>query len=203
MKTICDPHNKILSKNLREGESSQVKFYYHEPKIFNIILLSLLSYEFGEVPEFLRQNAKIEGIQQIQIIIKKPHWARTIVTIPDFWGATGEVKTFLDFLLSKSDFVNIVDLPVETNKDKGDIAIKEIDNQFIVFTISGKNQLYEIRDFLIEEKNLFKILHTMYIDDMLDDISFSLIKNENGEQKIFSILSEGEQQAITIKGLTE
>jgi predicted ATPase len=203
MKAICAPHNKIVSINLRKGIDSPIQFYYHEPKLFNIILLCLLSYEFGDVAKFLKQNAKIDGVTEIQIRIKKPHWAKTVVTIPDFWGSSGEVKTFLDFLLSKSDYINIVDIPVEENTDQPSIAINQIDNQFIVFTISGKKQLYEIRDFLIEEKNLFKILHTMYLDDLLDDIGFSLIKDEDGEKKTFSILSEGEQQSITIKGLTE
>lgn len=203
MRNICEPHNKKLSESLRKGESSSVQFYYHEPKFFNIILLCLLSFEYGEVPTYLKQKAKIKGVAEIQIRIKKPRWAKTVVTIPDFWGATGEVKTFLDFLLSKSDFVNMVQLPGEAKKNQINISINEIDNQYIVFTISGQKQLFEVRDFLIEEKNLFKILHTMYLDDLLDDISLSLIKEENGEQKNFSILSEGEQQAITIKGLTE
>jgi len=63
--------------------------------------------------------------------------------------------------------------------------------------------LFAIKEFLREERSLFEILRTMYIDDMLDSIEIKMIKEENGKMITFSILSEGEQQAITIKGLTE
>jgi predicted ATPase len=203
MQKICDPHNKKLSENLRKSEGSSVQFYYHEPKLFNVILLSLLAFEYGDVPEFLRQKAKITGLQSLQIKLKKPYWDKT-GSLNDFWGATGEVKSFLEFIQERMDnlqYQNVLltdKFPVE-----GSFIIEGIGNEYLIITIIGQNKLFEIRDFLIEEKNLFKVLHTMYLDDMLDDIRFSLIKEENSEQKTFSILSEGEQQSITIKGLTE
>lgn len=197
MQKICDPHNKKLSESLRKGEGSTVQFYYHEPKLFNVILLSLLAFEYGDVPEFLKQKAKIDGVQSIQIRLKKPYWAND--TIDNFWGAKGEVSDFLSYLDSIS-----TDLTKPSHVgEKGALVLESISDNFLNITIVSRYKLFEIKDYLIEERNLFKVLHTMYLDDMLDDISFSLIKEENGEQKTFSILSEGEQQSITIKGLTE
>ena len=43
----------------------------------------------------------------------------------------------------------------------------------------------------------------MLEDGMLEDISFSLEKQNNGNYKSFNVLSEGEQQAIVVKGMTE
>ncbi|MDP3432457.1 MAG: AAA family ATPase [Bacteroidota bacterium] len=197
MKRLCEPHNDKLSRNLRKGESSSVQFYYHEPKLFNIILLSLLSFEYGDVPEFLKQKAKIEGVQRINLRFKKPHWAND--TIENFWGAEGEVRAFLFSLEFLATDINKENL----SRGNGVLIYETVSDKYINVEIRTKEKLFEIRDFVIEEKNLFKILHTMYLDDILDDISFSLIKNETGEQKTFSILSEGEQQSITIKGLTE
>lgn len=197
MKAICEPHNKIGSSNLRKGIDSSVRFYYHEPKLFDVILLCLLSYEYGDVPEYLREKAKISGVSRIHIRLKRPHWAND--TIENFWGAKGEVKDFLSYL----NFISTDLTKPFPAGEKGVLVLESISEDFINVTIGNKYKLFEIREFLVEERKLFKVLHTMYLDDMLDDISFSLMKNENGEQKTFSILSEGEQQAITIKGLTE
>ena len=197
MKRLCEPHNDKLSRNLRKGESSSVQFYYHEPKLFNIILLSLLSYEYGDVPEYLQEKAKISGISRIQIRLKRPHWAND--TIENFWGAKGEVKDFLSYL----NFISTDLTKLFPAKEKGVLVLENISEDFINVTIGNKYKLFEIREFLVEERKLFKVLHTLYLDDMLDDIKISLYKNENGERKTFSMLSEGEQQSITIKGLTE
>ena len=203
MRTICDPHNKILSENLRKGESSSVQFYYHEPKLFNIILLSLLSYEYGDMPEFLRRKAKIDGVKSIQIKLKEPNWADSGSIINDFWGASGEVRRFLDFLCpdytgNKGDFKFL-----DYNLIKSNVSVEEIGYEELLININGIDTLFVIKEFLGEERALFEVLRTMFIDDILDDIQITFVKNENGEPKPFSILSEGEQQAITIKGLTE
>jgi len=59
MKTICVPHNKELSKQSREGNVNFKRlFFYFEPALFDIILISLLSYEYGEIPEFLLKKQK-------------------------------------------------------------------------------------------------------------------------------------------------
>ncbi|MBV5312797.1 MAG: AAA family ATPase [Prolixibacteraceae bacterium] len=202
MKILCEPHNDKLSRNLRKGESTPVQFYYHEPKLFNVILLSLLAYEYGEIPIFLKEKAKIVGVEIVQIKLRKPYWDKT-GSLNDFWGATGEVKTFLEFIQENLKNKDHLELPLTDKFPKNSFIFDAWGNEHLNITIVGQKKLFELRDFLIEEKNLFKILHTMYLDDLLDDISFSLIKEENGERKTFSILSEGEQQSITIKGLAE
>ncbi len=203
MRTICEPHNKKLSENLRKGESSSVQFYYHEPKLFNVILLSLLAFEYGDVPEFLKQKAKIAGIEKIKIKLKEPYWADSSSIINDFWGAAGDVRSFLDFLCpgyagneGAYDFLDY-------NLIKSNVSVEEIDYESLLITINGLETLYVIKEFLQEERALFEVLRTMYIDDLLADLQITLIKDENGVQKAFSVLSEGEQQSITIKGLTE
>jgi predicted ATP-dependent endonuclease of OLD family len=189
MEELCKPHENILSESYRKGNANiDRNFFYYKPEHFGIILLSLLSYEYGDIPEFLKSKAKIEDIESIQILLKKPGWHKD--SIENFWGAEGEVRKFLDFLKEQS----------QTNKN---IGIKTGKREKITFLLKGKGTLYKIREFLIEEKKLFEILNIMLVDDLLDEIYFSLIKMENGKQQVFNILSEGEQQAITIKGLTE
>jgi len=189
MKELCKPYEDRLSEAYRKGNANIDRgFFYYKPEHFGIILLSLLSFEYGDIPEFLKRKAKIEDIESVQIHLKKPGWTRD--SIENFWGAEGEVRRFLDFLREQS----------KTDKS---IGIKTGKGEKIAISLKGKESLYKIRDFLIEEKKLFEILNIMLADGLLDNISFSMVKMSDGKPQVFSILSEGEQQAITIKGLTE
>ncbi|MDZ4073087.1 MAG: AAA family ATPase [Sediminibacterium sp.] len=200
MKQLCLPHDEKLSSSFRKWETDVPRpFFYFEPALFEIILLTLLSYEFGEIPYFLQQRAKIDGVHNIQIILKKPTWAKD--KIDNWWGAKGEVKTFLDYLDQLSQ-------PLMIEKDEqqstGNVAIEAWQNDSLIITIIGQEKLFEIRDYFREEKTFFKVLNTLYIDGFAPEIKFSLIAyTESQSTGYFSILSEGEQQAITIRGLVE
>lgn len=198
MKELCKPHSEVLSKNYRNGNITDRDFFYFEPNHFGIILTSLLSFEYGEIPEFLKEKAKIVGVQSIQIRLQKPEWSKG--KIKDFWGAEGEVQNFLKYLEENSASVEDLQNP---NKSKGigNIVIEAWQDEVIIITIISQQKLFEIRDHLLEERKLFEILNIMLTDGLLKDISFSLVKE--GLQQNFGILSEGEQQAIIIKGLTE
>jgi len=199
MKGIVEPHDQILSKQYREGNvNADRPFFYFEPTLFEIILVSLLSYEFGDVPQFLLDRAKIRELQSVQIRLKKPSWVKQ-QKIKNWWGAKGEVKTFLDYLDSLGQQLEI-DGRSHQDYIKGNVVTEAWENEAIIITIVSQSMLFQIRDHLIEEKNLFKILNTLYIDGFLDSIEFFFTNNEGDE---FSTLSEGEQQAIIIKGLTE
>lgn len=199
MKVLCEPHSEMLSKSYRKGNITERDFFYFEPDHFGIILTSLLSFEYGEVPEFLKEKAKIVGVQSIQIQLQKPEWARG--KIKDFWGAEGEVKNFLKYLDENSASGEDLQNPNQS-KGIGNIVIEAWQEEVIIITIISQQKLFEIRDHLLEERKLFEILNIMLADGLLMDITFSLIK-EGSQQQNFGILSEGEQQAIIIKGLTE
>lgn len=200
MRSIAKPHIEKASKNYQIGKPNpKPTFYYHEPNLFKLLLLSLLSFEHGDVPVFLKEKAKIKNFMRAQIILKKPHWAND--TIRNFWGAKGEVRDFLDFLDSNYLLPNILENPVKNGN--GTIVLESFLDQSIIITILNDDSLFKIKDQLIEEKKLFSILHTMYIDDMLESIEVLMEKEEDGKIIPFDVLSEGEQQAITIKGLTE
>lgn len=190
MEKLCNPHDVRLSKAYRKGNTSINRdFFYFKPEHFSIILLSLLSFEFGDIPKYLEEKANISGIQHVTIQLKKPQkWAKD--SIEKFWGAKGEVRKFLDYLRELS----------QKNKN---IEIKSGGEEILAITLKSEKTLYEIREYLIEERKLFEIMNIMLADGLLKDITFSFTKEENEKQENFNILSEGEQQAITIKGLTE
>ena len=199
MNELVEPHNEIISTAYRKNNTlAERDFFYFQPEHFGIILTSLLSFEYGDIPDFLRTKAKIDGVQSIQIKLQKPEWASD--TIQNFWGAKGEVRNFLDYLNENSANTDDLINP-DKSKSVGNIVIEAWQDEAINITIISQERLFEIRNHLIEERKLFEILNILFSDGMLKDISFSLKKAD--EQQNFGVLSEGEQQAIIIKGLTE
>jgi len=201
MKQICLPHDEKLSVNFRKGNTNIHRpFFYFESELFDIILLTLLSYEFGDIPDFLYQRAKIKGVQSIQINLKKPSWSKG--KIETWWGAKGEVKTFLDFLDSIGSPL-VIDEYSPRRVKPGNVVMEGIQNESLIITIIGQEKLFEIREHFVEEKTLFKILNTLIIDGFSPEIKFSFIQEVEEERKSFNVLSEGEQQAIIVRGLIE
>lgn len=198
MKQICLPHDEKLSINYRKGTNLHRPFFYFEPALFNLILITLLSYEFGDIPIFLKDRAKIVGVQSIQISLKKPTWSKG--KIDEWWGAKGEVKSLLDYLDS-------LELPLNIDKkggySNGNVVIEAWQNEVLNITIIGQRKLFEIRDHFIEERNLFKILNTLLIDGFDPTVKIALIQEGEDSYKNFNVLSEGEQQAVIIRGLLE
>lgn len=200
MQDLVLPHNEIISNAYRKNNTLVDRdFFYFQPQHFGIILTSLLSFEYGDIPDFLKSKAKIDGLQSIQIKLQKPEWAND--SIQNFWGAKGEVRNFLDYLSENSatpeDLIN-----PNNSASVENIIIETWQDEAINITIITQERLFEIRNHLIEEKKLFEILNILFSDGMLKDISFSL-KKDGEHYKTFNVLSEGEQQAIIIKGLTE
>ena len=200
MQELVQPHNKRISSAYRKNNILIDRdFFYFQPEHFGIILTSLLSFEYGDIPVFLRTKAKIESVESIQIKLQKPEWAND--SIRNFWGAKGEVRNFLDYL--NENAINSIDLKNPDNsKEVGNIIIENFQDEAITIAITSQEKLFEIRNHLIEERKLFEILNIIFADGMLKDISF-VLKKEGEEHKTFGLLSEGEQQAIIIKGLTE
>lgn len=200
MQKLAMPHNELISTSYRKNNTlTERDFFYFKPEHFGIFLTSLLSFEYGDIPKFLKSKAKIGGVQSIQIRLKKPDWAND--KIENFWGAKGEVRNFLDYLNENSASVDDLQNPNKL-KGVGNIVIEAMQDEVLIITLISQQKLFEIRGHLIDERNLFEILNIMLIDGMLKDIKFSFHQEENDKPN-FGILSEGEQQSIIIKGLTE
>ncbi|SHI81281.1 Predicted ATP-binding protein involved in virulence [Cruoricaptor ignavus] len=196
MERVCEPFNKELSFNLRsEDKHLDRPFLYYEPKLFGTILLSLLSYEFGDVPGFLLKIAKIKNVVSVKIKLRKPKWARK--KINEFWGAEGEVELLLRFLDSLEEPLHLA--PVEYSKS-GNVVMEAWEDTALNITILGGEMIYSIREYFVEEKRFFEILNTLIIDGFQPEFSFTFKNNDDAK---FIHLSEGEQQLIIAKGLIE
>lgn len=201
MKQICEPHNNKLSDYYRKGVLCPQVFFNYEPQIFNLLLIGLLSFEYGDIPQFLKEKANIDSFQSIVIQLHRPKWA-TGKKVKDFWGASGEVRLFLEYLDSISSSIETLKEP-DKAKGKGNLIIEVLQDEWMIISIISPAKLYEIRDYFGEERRMFNLLKTMYFDGFIHDVEFNLIKEKGNSIESFNILSEGEQQALTIKGLTE
>ena len=184
--------SEIISNNFKDfqkqkilgsldGETKMEQPYFHFlPENFPIILIGLLSYQFGDVPTLLSKKFFISGFDNISINLKKPKWARA--KSRDFWGARGDLKIFLERLKEACQKVYF-----EDNK--------------ITFVIKNINQLQNIWEFYGSEKGLFEYLVSLQANDLIEIISISLEKN--GITIPHQRLSEGEMQLLTIIGVKE
>jgi hypothetical protein len=64
MQLLCVPHNQKLSKNLiKESINTPSIFTITSLHLFKLILLSLLSFEYGDTPQFFKRKGKNNRFQ--------------------------------------------------------------------------------------------------------------------------------------------
>ena len=157
-------------------------FFYFLPDNFSTILIGLLSYQYGNITDMLKNQFGISKFKEIKITLKKPHWAKAKSKADDFWGARGDLRIFLQKLSESCE----------------NEVIKENSVDFIFTT---KEELENIWSFYGEEKKLFEYLTTLQANDLIENIDIILI--QNSKEISFERLSEGEKQFLTIFGLRE
>jgi len=197
MDVLCKKHEEIQRKEFHKGNYlAQRSFFYYRPENFNMLLLSLLSFEYGEIKDFVFKKLNIAEVAGFTIKLKRPNknWAKGKKS-DKLWGAEGVIKEFGLTLSQLAKF-----------------TISENNDKLLSFSFNSIKQLYALKDHYISELKLFELLDMANYEGMLDSITISLIKGEKKKSSISSDgeivfnssqLSEGEQQIIIIKGLTE
>jgi len=197
LEKICKKHEQQQQEAFYKGNSfAKRSFFYYKPENFNMILLSLLSYEFGDIKEDLFKKLEITELSGFSITMKRPNvsWAKG-KKAKDVWGAKGAIKEFIEVLQRFAKFTLIAD-----------------DDNSVEFSFPSMGRLYSIKNHYGSERKLFELLDMSFYEDMLGNIEITLNKGvlqtssipQKGEIHFNSkCLSEGEQQSIIIKGLTE
>ncbi len=197
MEELCNKHEEIQKDEFLKGKYFiQNRIVYYRPENFNVLLLSLLSYEFGDIKEYIFDKLGITELSSFSIHMKRPNasWAKG-KKAKDIWGAKGAVKDFSIVLHKFAKFTMHSD-----------------DDNSIEFIFPFIERLYSIKNKYGSERKIFELLQMTYYEGMLDRINISFNKGipksssipQDGEIHFNSKhLSEGEQQAITIRGLSE
>lgn len=175
------------SENILGSLEGDVKidqpFYYFIPDNFPIILITLLSFEFGDIPDKLLAKHSINGFNKISISFKKPNWAKPKSKAKDHWGAKGDLKVFL------SRFSAIAD----------EILIKSPNE--VVYEITKRQSLIDLWSYYGTEKRLFEYFVALQANDLLGNVE--VILSKDGIDITHQRLSEGEKQQLIIMGLKE
>jgi predicted ATPase len=197
MEKLCSKHEKIQKDEFFKGNAlAKRPMFYYRPENFKMLILALLSFEFGDTKEFVFEKLNITELSSFSIKVKKPDakWAKG-KKAKDVWGAYGVMKNFVAVLEQFAENTIIAD-----------------DDNSIKFSFPNMERLYSIKNHFGEEKRLFELLDMALYEEMLDEISISLNKGnlqtnsiqQEGEIPLNTeALSEGEQQIIAIKGINE
>ncbi len=177
-----DFQNKIILGSLDGDVRVEQPFYFFIPENLEPIILGLLLFEFGDIPDKLREKFGIQGFSQIVIKFKKPKWAKSKKSSEEYWGAKGGLHIFLTTLKDAANSVNF-----STNN--------------IEFIFTDRNSIETVREYYRTEKRVFEYLVALQANDLVESIKITLIKNdiETDAQR----LSEGEKQLLIITGLRE
>lgn len=178
----------FINESLKFGKDETIKieqpFFYFLEENFSTILIGLLSYQYGDVPENLKNQFKINGFDNIKITVKEPSWAKAKAKGEDFWGAKGDLATFLMRMLAV----------LNSNE-------RIITDEKITFIFHNQEQLQGVWEFYGEEKKLFEYLTTLQANDLIENIEIMIKKD--GKIISHNNLSEGEKQLLIILGLKE
>lgn len=195
IKKIVETHNNEYSEAIRElyNEDKELNphlFFYYEPFHFNLILLALLSFEYGNVPEIIEKKINYKQINNFSIRLKRPRWAKGKFN-PDkneFWSAKGTIAVFLKQLVELSSNIYQTDKGLE-----------------LLFNKEKVINLYKLKDLYGTEKEFFNILEMTWLNDLIEsiDISITMYTNSQFYSVNSNAFSEGERQALIILGLNE
>lgn len=167
----------------------ELPLIYIEKIHFQILLGCLFSIEHNfELEKYLYDKFEIiftdKEYCSINVFIKRPNENFYSANFDDFWGAKGELRSFLDILKinSKNSF--------SYNKEKENITLS-FDYQSWI----------KLKEFYGTEKRLYFYFHLLNSSGFLDGFHIYFMKNDQIQSN--HNLSEGEQQLLTIIGLRE
>jgi len=177
-----DFQNKIILGSLDGDVKVEQPFYFFIPENLEPVIIGLLLFEYGDIPDKLRDKFGITGFKEICISFKKPRWAKPKTTAANYWGAKGGLQIFLSTLKDAANSTNS-------------------DNNKVEFIFTEKTNLDKVREYYRTEKRLFEYLVALQANDLVESIKINLVKN--GIQVEAQRLSEGEKQLLIITGLKE
>ena len=160
MDELCNKHEEVQKDEYFKGKYfAQNRIVYYRPENFNMLLLSLLSFEFGEIKEFVFNKLRITELSSFSIKIKRPNasWAKG-KKAKDIWGAKGAIKDFYVVLHKFAKFTMHSD-----------------DDNSIEFIFPHIERLYSIKNNYGSERRIFELLQISYYEGMLDRINISFI----------------------------
>jgi predicted ATPase len=190
------PHQKAFYKDLLKGKESPFRpLFYARPVHSNFVLLAFYTKDDSVVQRFLRERLRIEGLESVLFVLKKPRWKGVPGGDPRFWRAAGTVSKFLSKLW---------DISLAPMLIKGTIP-DGFDNpkptEFRYLHLRDLECLQSLARQSRTPADFFKELESTYMSSLIHETRIRVRISQYDGSLTFRELSEGEQQLLTVVGL--
>jgi energy-coupling factor transporter ATP-binding protein EcfA2 len=184
---------KAAAKDTAFASATALPFYYLKKDDLGLLLAGLYAYEFNiDLDNFFLKtlNVKKPDEGSILLIVRRPEYERTLVakgkrvkpSRENFWNTEG---VLLQFLMQ-------IQATASGTRDIGDSTI--------AYSFS-QAKWYELRQAYGTERDLLALLLLLRANEMLGKIH--VMFERDGLTTNYSNLSEGEQQLLTVRALSE
>ncbi len=170
-------------------------FFYAETHHNKYVLLSFYLKEDDKLRKFLLDSFRIEGLESVLFVMKKPEWGGRKSGDQRFWGAFGLVQKVLSHLYS----VALAPMRLTSNVKTGITNRKR--QELLYLFIKDIKALSSLAQDYDTPSDFFASLESTDLSDVIQDVIIKVkIRNFDGKLT-FRELSEGEQQLLMVLGL--
>lgn len=202
-KYFIDNYLKYRTEIINGTKVSLPPFFYIDPSLISLILLTLQVYEPIFSKSDIWKHLKIDYVDKVELEFLEQDWYKNNMlkfddANPKFWGARGELSDFCNLLLASSELITT---KPATIKNKNKVIIEEYD--FISSLQINPKDFSIIRDKYSSPKTFFELLVNLNASGLLGQKKILIRKNDS--KKIFDAnnLSEGEKQLLLVLGFIE
>jgi len=162
-----------------------------------LVLLSFLLVDSEEGSKFLKDYLGIEELYSILFKLKKPDWATQKRPGGDkrFWYAKGVVANLL------SSMYELALAPIKDTELLSHDYKTSSKTELLYLFFPTLDKLRELASIYGKPIDFFKILESLKVSDLVEDIRADIKKRGVNTKITFKDLSEGEQQLLTVFGL--
>jgi predicted ATPase len=190
------PHQKQFYRDLLKGKKSPFRpMFYARPVHSNFVLLAFFTKQDEVVEEFLRDRLRIEGLESVLFVLRKPKWKGQPDGDPRFWLAAGTVQRFLAKLWD----ISLAPMRISGTIPDGFDRPKQ--TEFLYLHLRNLECLRDLAQQFPTPADFFKELESTYISSLIHETRIRVKVKSTDGSLTFRELSEGEQQLLTVVGL--
>jgi predicted ATPase len=177
------------------------RFFFCRKEYSQLVLLAFFLVNEPKTKKLLSDFLQIDSFETALFVMNKPWWGRNNKpddhenVDPRFWNASGAFRPFLSRL-----WENALAPIRNTEAVERDIRHRGETTERLYLFVKNEEQLNSLRNPYESIKSFFANLESLYLCDLVDEVRVR-VRKKDGSRVIFSQLSEGEQQLLTVLGL--
>jgi hypothetical protein len=209
MQHYFDRHQKLYYDAILNNDSGAAvpirRLFYCQPEHSRWVLLAYFL-TGNKPPSFLKRNFGIDAFDSALLVLHRPDWAEKYQTTPPaevmrlgderFWWSRGTVKSFLQRLWDQAL------APIYTLEEyQSDYRARAVREERLYLFLPSTQALQKLNTKYEDEAALFAALESTDISHLVRDVRVRVMRD--GQSILFSEMSEGEQQLLTVVGLMQ